>query len=459
MKVGGSILLLCNILCLFAASSSHYEPNWESLDLRPLPQWFDEAKIGIFLHWGVFSVPSFGSEWFWYSWQGSHDKGTVEFMEKNYPPGFTYADFGPMFKAEFFNPDQWADIFRAAGAKYVVLTSKHHEGFTNWPSKVSWNWNSVDIGPKRDLVGDLANSIRNRTDLHFGLYHSMFEWFHPLYVADKSTGYKTNKFPVTKALPELYEIVNAYHPEVIWSDGDWEAPDVYWNSTGFLAWLYNDSPVKDTVVTNDRWGSGIPCHHGGYFTCSDHFDPGVLQKHKWENCMTIDRYSWGYRRNAVEEDYLKPLDLITSLARTVSCGGHILINVGPTSDGMIAPIFEDRLRSFGDWLKVNGEAIYASKPWTHQNDTITSYVWYTSKKSDTGLSVYAISLSWPTDGLLTLGAVTGTSQTTVRMLGYPVGLKWTSLGPTGGIIVRVPVIPDDQMPCRWAWVFRLDNVA
>jgi alpha-L-fucosidase len=126
---------------------------------------------------------------------------------------------------------------------------------------------------------------------------------------------------------------------------------------------------------------------------------------------------------------------------------------------MIAPIFEDRLRSFGDWLKVNGEAIYASKPWTHQNDTITSYVWYTSKKSDTGLSVYAISLSWPTDGLLTLGAVTGTSQTTVRMLGYPVGLKWTSLGPTGGIIVRVPVIPDDQMPCRWAWVFRLDNVA
>jgi alpha-L-fucosidase len=287
----------------------------------------------------------------------------------------------------------------------------------------------------------------------------MFEWFHPLYAADKSTGYKTNKFPVTKALPELYEIVNAYHPEVIWSDGDWEAPDVYWNSTGFLAWLYNDSPVKDTVVTNDRWGSGIPCHHGGYFTCSDHFDPGVLQKHKWENCMTIDRYSWGYRRNAVEEDYLKPLDLITSLVRTVSCGGNILINVGPTSDGMIAPIFEDRLRSFGDWLKVNGEAIYASKPWTHQNDTITSYVWYTSKKSDTGLSVYAISLSWPTDGLLTLGAVTGTSQTTVRMLGYPVGLKWTSLGPTGGIIVRVPVIPDDQMPCRWAWVFRLDNVA
>jgi alpha-L-fucosidase len=175
--------------------------------------------------------------------------------------------------------------------------------------------------------------------------------------------------------------------------------------------------------------------------------------------MTIDRDSWGFRRNARVSDYLTTYDIIQELATTVSCGGNILINVGPTSDGMIAPIFEDRLRSLGDWLKVNGEAIYASKPWTHQNDTITSYVWYTSKKSDTGLSVYAISLSWPKDGLLILGAVTSTSQTTVRMLGYPVGLKWASLGPMGGIVVSVPAIPDEQMPCRWAWVFRLDNMA
>jgi alpha-L-fucosidase len=119
----------------FAGISAQYQPNWDSLDSRPLPQWYDEAKIGIFLHWGVFSVPSFVSEWFWYYWK-NHNKAVVEFMEKNYPPGFTYADFAPMFKAEFFNPDQWADIFQAAGAKYVVLTSKHHEGFTNWPSKV-----------------------------------------------------------------------------------------------------------------------------------------------------------------------------------------------------------------------------------------------------------------------------------------------------------------------------------
>ena len=108
-------LLICYLLNTAVAQ---YEPTWQSIDSRPLPQWYDEAKVGIFLHWGVFSVPSFGSEWFWWSWQGAHDPATVEFMKKNYPPGFTYADFAPQFKAEFFNPDQWVDIFKAAGAKY-----------------------------------------------------------------------------------------------------------------------------------------------------------------------------------------------------------------------------------------------------------------------------------------------------------------------------------------------------
>lgn len=118
---------LAQIVALLCASFNlgttyRYQPTWESLDARPLPQWFDEAKVGIFLHWGVFSVPSFSSEWFWYSWQGSHDKKVVEFMEKNYPPGFTYADFAPMFHAEFFDPNRWADIFKASGAKYEHLT-------------------------------------------------------------------------------------------------------------------------------------------------------------------------------------------------------------------------------------------------------------------------------------------------------------------------------------------------
>jgi len=122
MMFGSYFIIALHFCCVVnTAVAKKYEPNWDSLDSRPLPQWFDEAKVGIFLHWGVFSVPSFGNEWFWYNWQGAHDPATVQFMEKNYPPGFTYADFAPQFKAEFFNPDQWADIFKASGAKYVSV--------------------------------------------------------------------------------------------------------------------------------------------------------------------------------------------------------------------------------------------------------------------------------------------------------------------------------------------------
>ncbi|GCB80873.1 hypothetical protein scyTo_0022721 [Scyliorhinus torazame] len=103
-------------------------PSWQSIDSRPLPPWYDQAKFGIFIHWGVFSVPSFGSEWFWYYWQKEKLKPYVEFMERNYPPGFTYADFAPMFSASFFDAAEWADVLSASGAKYIVLTSKHHEG-------------------------------------------------------------------------------------------------------------------------------------------------------------------------------------------------------------------------------------------------------------------------------------------------------------------------------------------
>ncbi|KAI0241181.1 Alpha-L-fucosidase [Lamellibrachia satsuma] len=299
-----------------ASVTTRYEPTWKSLDSRPLPGWYDDAKFGIFIHWGVFSVPSFGSEWFWNYWK-SGKKAEVDFMKKNYPPGFTYADFASQFTAELYDPDHWADVFKAAGAKYVVLTSKHHEGFCNWPTNVSFNWNAMEVGPKRDLLGDLAKSIRKRTDIHFGLYHSLFEWYNPMYLQDHANNFKTRYFVERKTMPELYELVNTYRPDVVWSDGD-AGPVDYWNSTGFLAWLYNDSPVKDTVVTNDRWGAGTACKHGGYYTCHDRYNPGMKQNHKWENCMTIDKSSWGYRRNSNLDNYMTAHQLISTLAETVS---------------------------------------------------------------------------------------------------------------------------------------------
>ncbi|CAF5005080.1 unnamed protein product [Rotaria sp. Silwood1] len=317
----------------------------------------------------------------------------------------------------------------------------------------------MDVGPKRDLLGDLANAIRNRTDIVFGLYHSMYEWFHPLYLEDKQNGFQTQYFPNMKTLPELKEIVENYKPSVIWSDGDWEASDTYWNSTGFLAWLYNESPVKDTVVVNDRWGNGIPCRHGGFYTCSDHYNPGHLVTHKWENCFTIDKDSWGFRRTAKLDDYITIQELLKELITTVSTGGNVLINVGPTSFGKIAPIFEERLRQMGSWLKVNGEAIYSSIPWKYQNDTINSNVWYTSSKDKQ--YVYACLLVWSKDTTeIMLGAPISSGSTRVTLLGSDVGpLKWHSVSASGGIIIDVSNIKTYSLASDWAWVFKLESVS
>ncbi|CAH8540795.1 unnamed protein product, partial [Heterobilharzia americana] len=360
--------------------NTKYEPNWDSLDKRPLPKWYDEAKIGIFIHWGIFSVPSYRTEWFWWMWKGDPKSmpEIPQYMEKYYEPKFAYADFAKQFQAEFFQPNQWADLFSKSGARYVVLTAKHHEGFCNWPSPTSWQWNSVDIGPRRDLVGELAQAVRNRTNLRFGVYHSLFEWFSPLYISDKKSNFTKQTFVEQKTMPELYDLVLRYKPEIIWSDGD-AGPDTYWNSTHFLAWLYNESPVKDTVVTNDRWGNGCSCQHGGYYSCEDHYHPGKLIQHKWENCMTLDCCSWGFRREITLKSILTPQVLIGEMITTVAYGGNILINVGPTAWGTISPIYEERLLQLGEWLSVNGEAIYATQPWRVQRESNPDFVWYTQK--------------------------------------------------------------------------------
>lgn len=146
--------------------------------------------------------PAAPAEWYWHSLRGFDglpkkgprvDPRIVAFHNKTYGPNFKYTDFAPMFKAELFDADQWANLFKRAGIKYVVLTSKHHEGFTNWCSSTSWNWNSCDIGPKRDLVGELTKSVRD-ADMHMGLYLSMYEWYHPLYLQDVANNFTTSRY-------------------------------------------------------------------------------------------------------------------------------------------------------------------------------------------------------------------------------------------------------------------------
>jgi len=438
----------------------HYTPDWPSLDSRPLPSWYDEAKIGVFMHWGPYSVPGIASEWFWFQWNRKDPNNTgdmeiVNYMNKYYPPDFKYQQFGSELTAHFFNATYWAELVEASGAKYFVLTSKHHDGFANWPSSRNFGWNSRDIGQKRDVVGELADAFRKEDKVKFGLYHSLFEWYHPLYLEDKSNNFTTRNFVVDKMGPELMEIINKYHPQVLWSDGDWETNPKYWDTLQFLSWLYSESPVKETVVTNDRWGQGVLCQHGDFFTCSDRFNPGVLQKHKWENAMTIDKQSWGFRRNMQLDDVLSIEELIKEMTITVSCGGNLLMNVGPNKDGVIVPIFEERLKQMGEWLSVNGEAIYGTSPWVFQNDSSNKDVWYTSQVSvKDGKVVYGILLEWPESGIVHVTSPKPGPNTQVTLLGFDEDPL--EISPDGNISLP----NNSNSGLKWAWVLKmigLDN--
>jgi len=314
------------------------------------------------------------------------------------------------------------------------------------------NWNSFDTGPNADLVGILTQSVRN-AGLKMGLYHSLFEWFNPYFLEDEGNNFTTSTYVDEVLIPQLYDIVNSYQPEIVWTDGDWVANYTYWRSMEFLAWLYNDSPVKDTVCVNDRWGIGTNCEHGGYYTCTDRYNPGKLQNHKWENAMTIDGSSWGYSRNTNISGYLSIDEILDQLVSTVSCGGNVLLNVGPAADGTIHPIFQERLLQVGSWLAVNGESIYSSIPWRAQNDSAAN-TWYTAN-SDTG-NIYAIFLEWPSNDTLILTEPVPLSNAQIQLVGQNENLQWNY--DENILTIQLPSLAVSQLPCQWAWTLRMKGI-
>jgi alpha-L-fucosidase len=314
-----------------------------------------------------------------------------------------------------------------------------------------------------------------------GLYHSLYEWFHPLYLQDKAsggnktTGYNTSRYVDEVLYPQQLEINKLYKPDLIWSDGDADAPSSYWRAPELLAWLYNDGAgTADTVVVNDRWGSDNPPissgkHFGGYFSGTDRQQASKeLLGHKWENAFTLDKTSWGYARNDMFTNYLNITTVLYEVISTVAYGGNALINVGPTADGRIATIFQERLSQLGEWLDVNGEAIYGTAKWREQNDTamhgVELGVYYTaSKKSaaasnSTTVTIYAHAMGWPDDNILVLSQPVGAATTTVRMLGCEKPMNFT-LSPSGGIIISIPPLSPKQLPSLTGpWVFELIGV-
>lgn len=418
------------VLLCFAIVVVALEPTWKSLDSRPIPPWYDEAKFGIMLHFGVYSA-TIGSEWFWKDWKRGHP-GLTAHVTLTKPPNFSYQEYANDFKAELFDPDEWADIFADAGARYVVVTAKHHDGFTLYPSSYSPNWNSVDVGPHFDILNELADSIKvHKGSMRFGIYYSLMEWFHPLYLKDRKES--TKHFVDHKMLPELKEIVELYLPDIVWSDGDWDMTDEYWKSKEFLVWLFTNSSVKEDVVVNDRWGTGIMCKHGSFLTCKDRYNPGIIQNKKFENALSLDTSSWGFDSMTRLDDILSTKKLIRELVTTVACNGNLLLNVGPNSAGRISNIYAERLLEIGKWLKVNGEGIYGSRPWVKANEG--KDIWFTVNKKNRLLYVFVLEYPFESNMIVIKNVTQFTSESPKISL---VGFADTTINVSCIIITMTP---------------------
>ncbi|HYG23766.1 MAG TPA: alpha-L-fucosidase [Verrucomicrobiae bacterium] len=475
-----------------ADSATKYTADWESLNSRPTPAWFTDAKFGIFIHWGVYSVPAWSvtaqhsgsySEWYWWRIMETNKNGSVsayrKFHDLNYGPDFSYMDFAPHFRAELFDPEFWAKTFADSGARYVVLTSKHHDGFALWPNEDanrSWGrpWNSVDIGPKRDLLGDLTTAVR-RQGLKMGIYYSLYEWFNPLWLKDQK------QYATEHMHPQFKDVVTRYSPSIIFSDGEWDISSSDWRSPELLAWLFNESPSRHDVVINDRWGKKERHQNGGYFTTE--YGAGLPDaSHPWEENRGMG-YSFGYSRTEQLKDYRTGKELIWMFTDLVSRGGNLLLDIGPDADGTIPVIMQDRLAQMGEWLKVNGEAIYGTTPWkktcqwsegtqpepvTKRDQAKYDIMTLAAMKPENGQArkqafltakgdtLYAILPNWP-GKTFTLKDVKTGKGTAIQMLGVPGNLNFSSR--KGNLIINIPQLTIDQLPCQHAWTLKITHVA
>lgn len=474
MKKIFSFLFLLIVTKTFAQK---YEPTWESLDKRPVPDWYKDAKFGIFIHWGVYSVPAFatkGSYAEWYQHELNTPGSETSTYHKTKYGDITYYQLADQFKAELFNPDEWAQLFEKSGAKYIVLTSKHHDGFCLWQSKESnreWGfpWNAVEVGPKRDLLGDLFKAVR-KTSVHAGMYYSLYEWYNPLWKTD------TNKFVIEHTWPQMKDLINTYQPDVFWTDGEWDASDTVWKSKEFLAWLYNESPVKDKVVTYDRWGSGIRFKHGAVFT--PEYQPDLdFEDHPWEESRGMG-FSYGYNRDEDAWDYNSAQSLVLQLIDKVSRGGNFLLDIGPDSHGKIPPIMQERLLNIGEWLQINGEAIYGTSRWKINSQWSAGNREYKEKSGDmllkitinpdTGYAVkevfytynaktnalYIIFPKYPGDKKLILKTIAIPPASVITFLSTGKKLSWRQEGEN--IVIDLPEY-DPAMKVPYAFAVKIND--
>ncbi len=445
-----------------------YQPNYESLSTHPLPAWFDDAKFGIMITWGLYSVPAWAemkgdlteiiardgwpavyrhnpyAEWYLNTIQ-IDGSPAQQHHHATYGENFAYEDFAPIFNRECqkWNPAEWGELFSRAGAKYTILITKHCDTFTLWPSDFVTTRVPHPYCASRDIVGAYCDAMR-AAGISPGLYYCAgMDWvYNPAVFRGFEDGFANipqDPEYVARCRAHWYELIDRYQPSVMWGDIayplDPKLPEI-------MAYYYNHVP--DGVI-NDRFAQTRtddspfdpelllmvePPHFD--FRTPEYTSYETIPSHKWE-CVRGIGHSFGYNALEGDADYVAADKLIALLVDIVSKNGNLLLGVGPAADGSIPPLQVDRLQKLGDWLAVNGEAIYGTRPHTRaEGSTREGMLLRFTRKAD---ALYVIPLGSPA-GSLTLEGVEIPAAATVHLLGHDEPLAWTQ--HDGDLSIQLP---------------------
>jgi alpha-L-fucosidase len=442
-----------------------FVPTWDSVRANyQVPEWFRDAKFGIFMHWGLYSVPAHASEWY-----GKHmygNGGIIKWHAEKFGPQdkFGYKDFIPLFTAEKFNPDEWAKLFKQAGAKLVIPTGVHHDGFALWDSQVN-KYNAKAMGPKRDLIGALGKAVRQQ-GLKYGISHHGIEHFtfiqpqqglaHDLLdpawadfysVANRSDA-ACEKF-LAKWVAENVELIDRYQPDILWFDNGVNNRIFDPLKLKVAAYYYNRAAAWGKTVSLSTKGHDSPA--GPAYLAGSIMDferRGRAPKDRTDYVWQVDEpvlYRFGYTENS---PIASADGCIRLLVEATSKNGGLLLNISPKADGTIPDDQQKLLREIGAWLDVNGAAIYGTRPWTQFGD---GRIRFTTK----GATLYAIALGWPGKEAvipaLAKGKVTGAIKS-VNLLGHPSALEFTQ--DETSLRIKLP----EKQPGAHAFAFEIQGL-
>ena len=339
--------LMCALACLtapaFAAPPATATSDTEARAAAKAArmQWFADARFGIFIHWGIYAVDGITESWSFFDGYVSY----ADYMKQ--AKGFT---------ASHYDPQAWADLIKASGAKYAVLTSKHHDGMALWDTKQGFNV-VKDTPAHRDLVAPFVKALR-KDGLKVGLYFSLIDWSSPLYPAftQAHPRYGIENDParwqrfVTYYQDQVHDLTRRFHPDLYWFDGGWEHSAEEWHAEALHDWIRAHNP--DAIINGRLPG------FGDYGTPEQGVPITRPPDKYWELCLTMNN-SWGWQPN--DRHFKTPYEIIRILSDTLDMGGNLLLDIGPRADGTIPEIEADTLRQVGRWVHKNQEAIYASQ--------------------------------------------------------------------------------------------------